>query len=92
MATDLSFFRSESAQRLREQGRVQGIEQGLERGLEQGLEQGIADTIVRILRRRGIEVSEESEQAITGCHDRARLDRWVDRSLDVTTAEELLAS
>ncbi|MEV0079833.1 hypothetical protein AB0H58_25785 [Nocardia neocaledoniensis] len=84
---DLSFFRSETSRRLRAEGR----EQGLEKGLEEGRDRGIADSILRILTRRGITVSVAAEARIISCHDRDQLTAWLDRAITVGTVEEMFA-
>ncbi|MEV6063904.1 hypothetical protein AB0L62_28220 [Nocardia asteroides] len=77
MSIDLSFFRSETSQRLREEGR------------EEGREQGVADSILRILRRRGVAVPDAAEAKIAACHDRAQLVDWLDRSITVRSVDEM---
>ncbi|MFE3546556.1 hypothetical protein ACFXK0_26635 [Nocardia sp. NPDC059177] len=79
MSVDLSFFRSETSQRLREEGR------------EQGREEGIADSILRILGRRGIDVPESAADKISTCHDRDQLVGWLDRSITARTVDELFS-
>ncbi|MFC4123742.1 hypothetical protein [Nocardia rhizosphaerae] len=79
MSIDLSFFRSETSQRLREEGR------------EEGREQGVADSILRILRRRGVTVTAAAEAKIGSCHDQAQLVDWLDRSITVRTIDEMFS-
>lgn len=80
MSIDLSFFRSETSQRLREEGR------------EEGREQGVADSILRILRRRGIEVGDAAEAKITSCHDRTQLVDWLDRSITARSVDDMFTA
>ncbi|MFE1595806.1 hypothetical protein [Nocardia sp. NPDC058705] len=75
MATDLSFFRSESAQKLRAQGRVEGR----------------AEDVLMILRHRGVLVTEDAADRIRSCPDELQLATWLRRSLDVSSVEELLS-
>ena len=78
MATDLSFFRSESAQKLRAQGRAEGRVEGR------------AEDVLMILRHRGVAVTEAAADRIRGCADESQLATWLRRSLDVSSVDELL--
>ncbi|MEV0693383.1 hypothetical protein [Streptomyces sp. NPDC050388] len=73
MAVDLSFFQSETAQRLRAEGRVEGR----------------AEDILRLLDGRGIEVSAEERERIAGCGDLATLEVWFTRAITATSAAEV---
>ncbi|MBC7300483.1 MAG: hypothetical protein H5T78_05965 [Nocardia sp.] len=75
MATDLSFFRSESAQKLRAQGRAEGR----------------AEDVLVVLRHRGVAVTEDAAERIRACHDEEQLAAWLRRSLDVSSVDELLS-
>ncbi|GAA1521597.1 hypothetical protein GCM10009730_31600 [Streptomyces albidochromogenes] len=75
MAVDLSFFRSETAQRLRGEGRAEGR----------------AEDIVLLLTKRGIEVPEEARDRITDCTDLDTLSVWFDRAITATSAQELFS-
>ncbi|MFD4030214.1 hypothetical protein ACFWVP_06690 [Streptomyces sp. NPDC058637] len=77
MAVDLSFFRSETSQRLRAEGRAEGKAEGL------------AEAVVRVLERRGVSVSREVSDRVHGCTDTGVLDEWLVRALAVAEAEEL---
>lgn len=83
MTVDLAFFRSETSERLRAEGRVLGR--------EEGRAQGRAEDILRILERRGIETPETVRDQVTSCTDLGTLDTWFDRALTATTAEDLFA-
>ncbi|MFF2390986.1 hypothetical protein [Nocardia sp. NPDC058114] len=93
MDTDLSFFRSESAQRLRAQGREQGFEQGLEEGREQGREQGlgqgVARSVLTVLTGRGIELSADHRKLLADTTDVDQLNAWLLQAVTATRAEEL---
>ncbi|MEU7043864.1 hypothetical protein AB0A77_22730 [Streptomyces varsoviensis] len=67
MAADLSFFRSETSQRLRAEGRAEGVPEGA------------AKALLALLDKRGIEVSEEARERITACHDTETLITWLTR-------------
>ena len=81
MDTDLSFFRSESAQRLRAQGREQGF--------EQGLGQGVARSVLTVLTSRGIELSADQRKLLADTTDVDQLNAWLLRAVTATRAEEL---
>jgi hypothetical protein len=50
---------------------------------------GEAKVIVRVLDKRGIELTEAQRERILGCVDLELLGRWLDASLDVTSADEI---
>ncbi|MGW3723749.1 hypothetical protein [Streptomyces sp. NPDC000851] len=73
MAVDLSFFRSETSQRLRAEGRAEGR----------------AEDILLILEARGIDVPEATRERIITCTDLDTLRTWLTRAVTVGTAEDL---
>ncbi|MEU1485290.1 hypothetical protein [Streptomyces sp. NPDC005752] len=75
MAIDLSFFRSESSQRLRAEGKAEGK----------------AEAVVQVLEQRGIAVADGVRARIDACTDTDTLARWLARALTAETAEELFA-
>ncbi|MFI5501850.1 hypothetical protein ACIA5E_22550 [Nocardia asteroides] len=77
MATDLSFFRSESAQKLRAQGRAQGRVEGR------------AEDVLLILRHRGVAVADDAVDRIRTCQDERQLATWLRMALDVSSTGEL---
>ncbi|MEC3915615.1 hypothetical protein [Nocardia sp. CDC160] len=81
MTVELSFFRSETAQRLRAEGR--------EEGRAAAEAETLSDTILFILEQRGIPVGDEDRTRITSCADREQLLRWRARSLEATSTTEL---
>ncbi|WP_434595060.1 hypothetical protein [Streptomyces sp. A5-4] len=58
-------------------------------GEVRGEAKGEAKSIMRLLTARGIPVPEALAQRITECTDLDTLDRWLDRVITVTTAQEL---
>jgi hypothetical protein len=62
---------------------------GRAEGRAEGRAVGRAEDILRILDRRGIEVSEAVRERITSCTDLEVLGTWLDRSLTASNAEEL---
>ncbi|MFI7697801.1 hypothetical protein [Nonomuraea sp. NPDC049480] len=70
-------FKSEFAEMLRNEGRIEGEARGE------------AKSVLRILKRRGIHVTESARERILSCTDLALLETWLDQSFEVTTAEQL---
>ncbi|MGW7722906.1 hypothetical protein [Streptomyces canus] len=54
-----------------------------------GEAKGEAKAILRVLRRRGVEVSESVQERVMACVDLELLETWLDRSLVVENADEL---
>lgn len=81
MAIELSYFRSESSQRLRAEG--------LQEGKAEGLQEGKATSILSVLRARGIDVPQEVRTRITQCADLDTLDAWLTRAITVTHADDI---
>ncbi|MFE3442271.1 hypothetical protein ACFXNW_04490 [Nocardia sp. NPDC059180] len=73
MAIELSFFRGDTAQQLRDEGR----------------EEGLATSVLRVLRRRGVVLSTAQELSISSCHDLARLGEWLERAAVADSAEDV---
>ncbi|MEV5971808.1 hypothetical protein [Streptomyces sp. NPDC051921] len=79
VAVDLSFYKSVISEEIRDEGRAQGRAQGS------------ADAILIVLEQRGLDVSDDARQRITGCADPEVLRRWVARAVTVSSAEEIFA-
>ncbi|MGW0777797.1 hypothetical protein ACWD01_30055 [Streptomyces sp. NPDC002835] len=62
---------------------------GVEEGREEGRVEARAEMILRVLEKRQIPTLESTRDRIAGCTDLDRLDRWLDRALTVTEAEDL---
>lgn len=73
MTIPTSFFRSETAERVRDEGRVQSR----------------AEDTIRVLERRGVAVGREVRERILSCGDSDLLRVWFDRALDVERAEDI---
>ena len=54
-----------------------------------GRAEGEARSVLKFLAARGISVSEEQKERILACVDLAVLDRWVEKAVTATTADEL---
>jgi hypothetical protein len=83
MTLNLSFFKSETAQRLRAEGEAQGEARG---------EVKMAvDNILDLLRNRGITIPSDAEQQIRSCDDTTLLRQWFRQAMTATTISEVLA-
>jgi hypothetical protein len=73
MTIDLSFFRSETSQRLRAEGRAEGR----------------AEDVLLLLDRRGVEVPDDARERIAGCRETETLDRWFTRAITAESVGEV---
>lgn len=73
-----------------EQGLQRGLERGREEGREQGRTQERAESVLRILAARGVQVGDAARQKILTCTDAALLSCWFDRALTATTLSDVL--
>ncbi|WP_018657520.1 hypothetical protein [Actinomadura flavalba] len=51
--------------------------------------EGIAETVLKIIKRREICLTEEQRQRILTCHDTDQLDTWFDRAFTAADAEDI---
>ncbi|MFF8100964.1 hypothetical protein ACF07S_14515 [Streptomyces sp. NPDC016640] len=61
------------------------------KGVAEGRAESKAEDILRVLKVRGLTVSDDDRERITTCTDLDTLTAWFDRSLTTTTAEDLFA-
>ncbi len=80
-------FFSEAHHRSYDRGKAEGKAEGEAKGKAEGE----AKALLRILKRRGLVITDEQQQQIVACTDVGILDRWLDRALAVTSIDELLA-
>lgn len=73
MAIDTSWYRSPFSQQLRAEGRAEGL----------------AESVLRVLDKRGVAVSDEQRARVEGSTDLAQLDVWLDRAVTATEASEV---
>ncbi|MEU6535014.1 hypothetical protein [Streptomyces sp. NPDC047000] len=64
---------------------------GKANGKAEGRAEGKAEGILRVLEVRGLDVSDDVRERVTGCTDLDRLSDWLDRAVIVAEAEELFA-
>ncbi|MEV6942001.1 hypothetical protein AB0N07_08345 [Streptomyces sp. NPDC051172] len=81
VAVDLSFYKSPLFEEVREEARAQGM--------AQGMAESRAKDILRLLDRRGIDVTDTDRERIRGCDDLDVLGRWFDRAITATSAEAI---
>ncbi len=72
-------------------GLVEGHKSGLAEGHKSGLVQGKRDTLLRLLSRARLSLSDEDRARIEACDDPATLDRWCENVLGASTAAEVLS-
>ncbi|WP_437949677.1 hypothetical protein WME98_01720 [Sorangium sp. So ce296] len=77
------------------EGKLEGIREGMREGKLEGIREGELkgkrDTLLRLLARAGIVLSENESARIQACTDIAILDRWIDNVLGAKTAAEVLS-
>lgn len=72
-----------------ERGLQEGAVAGEKRGEERGKAEALAASIVDVLRRRGIELTDADAQRILQCEEQETLRLWWDRAWSVRAVEEL---
>jgi predicted transposase/invertase (TIGR01784 family) len=73
-----------------DEGVEEGHKAGLAEGHKAGLVEGKRDSLVRLLLRAGIALTDADRTRIQACTDPATLDRWMDNVLGAKTAAEVL--
>ncbi|WP_438018465.1 hypothetical protein WMF18_05055 [Sorangium sp. So ce315] len=68
-----------------------GIREGELKGMREGRLEGKRDTLLRLLARAGIALTEDESARIQACTDVATLDRWIENVLGAKTAAEVLS-
>jgi hypothetical protein len=67
----------------------EGIRQGIEKGIEQGKARGEAAALLKLLKARGVDLTEKQHDAVTSSNDLKEIDRWFDRALTATSADDI---
>ncbi|WP_437617815.1 hypothetical protein [Sorangium sp. So ce1151] len=78
-------------QKLIDRGKLEGVREGKLEGIREGELKGKRDTLLRLLARTGIVLTENESARIQTCTDVATLDRWIDNVLGAKTATEVLS-
>ncbi|MDT0403348.1 MULTISPECIES: hypothetical protein [Streptomyces] len=81
MAVDLSFYKSYLVEEIRDEARAEARAEALVAAL--------AENVLTVLEERGIDVSEDARERITGCTDPEALSRWLRRAVTAPVAEEI---
>ncbi|MBV1860304.1 MAG: hypothetical protein KUG77_17960 [Nannocystaceae bacterium] len=71
-------------EQLHAEGHAKGLAQGKAQGRAEGLAEGKADSVLVLLRARGLHVSADVQERIESCGDAERLDRWLVRAATVS--------
>ncbi len=58
----------------------------------EGRAEGLAEAVLRVLRVRGLAVSEEQRRRALGCTDLEVIGRWLDRAEPVASADDVFAA
>jgi hypothetical protein len=72
-------YQSEFARRYVAEGKVEGKAEGK------------AEAVLRVLSRRGLEVTDAQRASVLACADVGTLERWLDRAIVAQSADELFA-
>jgi len=72
-------------------GRLEGELKGRLEGELKGRLEGKRDTLLRLLARAGITLTDDEAARVQACDDPALLDRWVDNVLGAKTARDVLS-
>ncbi len=82
-------------QKLIDGGKLEGLREGEVKGKLEGIREGEVkgkrDTLLRLLARAGIALTESESARIQACSDSATLDRWIDNILGAKTAADVLS-
>jgi predicted transposase/invertase (TIGR01784 family) len=75
----------------RQEGHKEGHREGHKEGHQSGLLEGKRDTLLRLLSRARIALSDEGRARIAACEDATTLDRWCENILGAKTIDEVIA-
>jgi hypothetical protein len=68
------------------------IEGFVQQGLQQGEARAKAESVLKIIDARAIDVTAEQRDQVSSCTDTARLDEWFDSALRAQTADDIFKS
>jgi predicted transposase/invertase (TIGR01784 family) len=79
----------------RQEGAEEGLQSGLAKGLAEGHQSGLAEgkreSLLRLLARAGLVLTQEDRGRIAMCTDIATLDRWFDNALAARTVADVFS-
>ena len=61
----------------------------VDRFLAQGEAKGRADSLLRVLSRRGLRIPDEMRQRVLACTDNGQLETWIDRAVTAATVQDV---
>jgi hypothetical protein len=67
----------------------EGVEEGLEKGLEKGLVEGERNTVLMVLKARGLRVTDAQRDLINTCTDLEQLKNWAEAAVTAATAADI---
>jgi len=70
----------------------QGEEKGLEKGLEQGAVKSKSEDLIKVIKARGLELTQAQLNLVTSCADLSQLAAWFDQALDAKTTDEIFGA
>jgi hypothetical protein len=73
------------------EGKLEGMREGKLEGVREGKLEGKRETLLRLLARAEIVLTENESARIQACSDIATLDRWIENVLGAKTATEVLS-
>ena len=68
------------------------LQQGEEKGLEKGAVKSKVEDLIKVIRARGLGLTQAQQELVTSCSDLSQLDTWFDRALDAKTADEIFGT
>ena len=76
----------------REQGEEKGLKKGLEKGLKQGAVASKSEDLIKVIKARGLDLTQPQQEVVSSCSDLSQLATWFDQALDAKTTDEILGS
>jgi hypothetical protein len=60
--------------------------------LHQGEVKSKVEDLIKVIRARGLGLTQARQELVTSCSDLGQLDTWFDRALDAKTADEIFGT
>jgi hypothetical protein len=68
------------------------LQQGREQGEEKGAVKSKIEDLIKVIRARGLELTQAQVELVTSCADLSRLAAWFDQALDAKTTDEIFGA
>ena len=72
------------------------LQQGEERGLQVGMEKGAltskVEDLIKVIKARGLELTQAQRKLVASCADLSQLATWFDQALEAKTADEIFGA